>query len=260
MKEYDRILEAERLERLHKGGQLVIETDFRWGDARELLHTIPPESIDLIIWDPPYGIAELEAESNENRSGKIKEADNLSPKEAINLFMEITELLVAVMKPGAHFYIFFSFHNYYDLVTNLRLAGLEVSDVPIIWDKQASTTVFKGYNFMSAYEPILFGYKPPRTKRLAEPCKNIIQCKGVPKKEKLHAFEKPLDLLTRFIKQSSNLGDIVFDPTAGSAAVLAAALQVGRNPVGFELDKEHYVRGLSRLQDEKEFLEEQTNA
>ncbi|KKL50652.1 hypothetical protein LCGC14_2303330, partial [marine sediment metagenome] len=252
MKEFDRILEAERLERLRDAGHLEVSLDFRFGDAKVLMQTIEDSTVDLVVWDPPYGIDELEKTTSDTKSGKMKAADNLSQKDAIDLMVELLMEVERVLKPGAHFYIFFSFNNLNDLEKNLTIVGLEFSDVPIIWDKQTSTTIFKGYNFMSGYEPILYGWKPPRGKRLSKSCKNIIQCKGVPKKEKLHAFEKPVELLANLIKLSSNLNDIVLDPTAGSGSTLSAAMQTGRRPIGFEIDKEHYLRALVRLQEEQE--------
>jgi len=260
MKEFDRILEAEKLERLHAAGKLDTTLDFRLGDARELVKTLESESVDLALWDPPFGIDELEETNSDTKSGKLKEFDNLDSATASKLFDNLTKEMYRVLKPGGHFYIFFSFNNYESFTLSLALAGLELSDVPIIWDKQTSTTIFKGYNFMSAYEPVLYGWKPPKTRRLSEPCKNIIQCKGVSKKGKLHAFEKPVELLAKLIKMSSNLGDTVLDLTAGSGSTLSAAVETGRKPIGFELDKEHYLRALARLEDDENFLKEKGNA
>lgn len=259
-KEFERILEAERLERLHTSGQLQVTIDFKQGDARELIQELPDESVDLVVWDPPFGIEALEEEGNDTRSSKMKAADNMNPKEAIELMDNLFGQMCRVLKPGAHFYLFFSFNQYPDIRMLLNGHELEYYDHPLIWDKQASTTIARGYNYMSSYEPILYGWKPPRSKRLAAPMKDILQFKSVSKKVKLHAFEKPLDLLETLIKQSSNLGDTILDLTAGSGATLAAALRTGRSPVGFELDREHYLRASARLAEEKTFVEGQVNA
>ena len=48
--------------------------------------------------------------------------------------------------------------------------------------------------------------------------------------------QKPLALLERIIKSSSNPGDIVFDPFCGCGTALVAAEQLGRRWVGADDD------------------------
>lgn len=47
--------------------------------------------------------------------------------------------------------------------------------------------------------------------------------------------QKPLELLGRIIKASSNPGDIVFDPFCGCATTLAAASNLGRKYIGIDI-------------------------
>lgn len=55
-----------------------------------------------------------------------------------------------------------------------------------------------------------------------------------------HPCQMPEALLERIIRVSSNVGDCVLDPFAGSGTTLAAAKKLGRHFVGIELS-EHYV-------------------
>lgn len=259
-KEFARILDTERLERIMQSGELKVNVNFTHGDAIELSKTIPENSIDLVVWDPPFGLDALEDEGNDTVSGMLKSADNMSTSDAREVMEKLIVEMARVLKPSAHFYIFFAFKQYTFLTELFKKLELEFFDQPLIWDKGQATTIARGYNYMSGYEPILYGWKPPRDKRLATSMKNILPFKPVSKKGKLHAFEKPLDLLTALIKQSSSLGDSVLDFTAGSGSTLVAALQSGRCPVGFELDKEHYLRASARLAEEESFVKEQPSA
>ncbi len=47
--------------------------------------------------------------------------------------------------------------------------------------------------------------------------------------------QKPLDLLDRIIKASSNTGDVVFDPFAGCATACVSAESLGRQWIGIDL-------------------------
>jgi site-specific DNA-methyltransferase (adenine-specific) len=71
-------------------------------------------------------------------------------------------------------------------------------------------------------------------------------------KEKLHPSEKPLDLIKELILQSSQEGELVFDPFMGSGTTAIAAINTNRNYIGFELEKEYYKNISERIQKEIE--------
>ena len=53
---------------------------------------------------------------------------------------------------------------------------------------------------------------------------------------RLHKQQTPIQLLLRIILSSTNPGDVVLDPFAGSGTTLVVAEQLGRKSVGIELD------------------------
>lgn len=55
-----------------------------------------------------------------------------------------------------------------------------------------------------------------------------------------HPTAKPVSLLTWLIERYSNEGDTVLDPTAGSFNSGRAAVELGRNYIGIEMDKEFF--------------------
>jgi site-specific DNA-methyltransferase (adenine-specific) len=50
------------------------------------------------------------------------------------------------------------------------------------------------------------------------------------------------------IEQSSNPGELVIDPFAGSSSTIIAAFECKRQAWGCELDKEYYGQGLLRIE------------
>ena len=61
-----------------------------------------------------------------------------------------------------------------------------------------------------------------------------------------HPTQKPERLLQRIILASSNKGDVVLDPFAGSFTTCKVALDLGRKSIGIENNEEFYTIGLRR--------------
>jgi len=62
-----------------------------------------------------------------------------------------------------------------------------------------------------------------------------------------HPTQKPVALLERILLASTNEGDLVLDPFAGSATTLLAALRLRRSAVGCELNAEFLALSVRRL-------------
>jgi adenine-specific DNA-methyltransferase len=56
-----------------------------------------------------------------------------------------------------------------------------------------------------------------------------------------HPAQFPMEMVERIIKSSSNWGDLVIDPFMGSGSTAVAAIENGRNVIGFEIE-ERYVK------------------
>ena len=68
-----------------------------------------------------------------------------------------------------------------------------------------------------------------------------------PKERTGYPTQKPLALYERFIKASSNEGDIVLDPFAGCATTSVAAERLGRKWIGIDIWEDAYKTTLERL-------------
>jgi DNA modification methylase len=62
-----------------------------------------------------------------------------------------------------------------------------------------------------------------------------------------HGCQMPEQLLGRIIKVSSNPGDLVLDPFAGSGTTLVVAKKLGRDYLGFELSENYFQKVGERL-------------
>ena len=64
---------------------------------------------------------------------------------------------------------------------------------------------------------------------------------------KIHPAQKPVKLLKHLIEIFTDPGDVVIDPCFGSGSTARAALELGRNFYGFEINKEFYRRAKNEM-------------
>lgn len=69
---------------------------------------------------------------------------------------------------------------------------------------------------------------------------------------RLHKQQTPIQLLLRIILSSTNPGDVVLDPFAGSGTTLVVAEQLGRKSIGIELDSHNISLIQNRLTEQRE--------
>ena len=69
---------------------------------------------------------------------------------------------------------------------------------------------------------------------------------------RLHKQQAPIQLLLRIILSSTNPGDVVLDPFAGSGKTLVVAEQLRRKSIGIELDSQNVTLIENRLAERRE--------
>jgi len=240
--------------RLQSQGKLEITQEFQHGDCRNLIEKLPDNSVDLVLMDPPYGLAKLEdlKQSPGTAPGRsfalTSDTHNLTLDEVLNLLQDLAPELVRVLKPGSHVYVFSAFQYVGDFID--ALSPLEFQPPCMVWDHERVTQPGLGYNYMSRCEPILMFHNPPRAKRLAKSMVNIISHPEIPRGMDRFATAKPEGLLRILIEQSTILGDTVLDPFGGSGSTLRAARLSSRKGLSFEIDEPTYQRTLLNLNGE----------
>lgn len=238
------------------------------GDALEVLSQIPDESIDLIFVDPPYNIGKDFA----GRKDKWK-----TDEDYLNWCYQWIDLCIQKLKPTGSFYVMTStqFMPYFDLYIRQRMTILS----RIVWAYDSSGVQAKKY-FGSLYEPILFCVKDKENytfnaddilveaktgskRKLIDYRKNPPQpyknekvpgnvwdfCRVRYRMEEYenHPTQKPVSLLERIIKASSNEGDLVLDPFCGTFTTGFVAKEHNRDFIGVEIQEDYYKIGLRRL-------------
>lgn len=246
--------QVKKVEGQHERGEIKLSTEIKKGDCRVLIKELPNESVNLVITDPPFGLDDIEDArvkggqgETQNYTAQLAPEDNSTLDQAVQLIDDMAPEFFRVLKPGSHIYIFCSTTYAPFIYKALEKAGFECQQSLLIWDKERTTVPSRGYEYASSYEPIIYGWKPPRSKFLESPSSNILRFSPLHASKKLHPFEKPGKLIRFLIKQSSIIGDVVLDAFCGSGRTPLEAKRMNRSAIGFELNNQHYLQAQARL-------------
>lgn len=213
------------------------------GDCIAEMEKLPDGSIDCVITDPPYGINYV---SNHRviDSEVVKAVENDDLDSALALWERACEVLSRKMKPDSHIYIFTSWKVYPKFV-EITSRYFRIKNC-LIWEKNNWSMGDLDGNYAEQYEMAIFATKGNRKLNGGRDT-NILHFNRVASGSLLHSCEKPVDMLRFLIGKSSNPGELVVDPFAGSGSTLVACKQEGRRYWGCEFDTENYKIALGRL-------------
>lgn len=205
------------------------------GDSRELIKQIADESVSIIVQDPPYGIA--------FQSGLRKDKfDVLKGDDAADF--SILPELYRVLKPNSAIYTYTSYQVYSQWEQELK-KYFDVKNM-CIWAKGGGGMGDLEGAFAVDFEICIFAVKgrhilnPPRSGAVWKLRKDA----GA---EYVHPTQKPMSAMEWPILKSSKPGDIVLDPYMGSGTTAMAAINSGRQFIGFEIDPKYHAEATKRV-------------
>ena len=219
-------------------------------DCLEGLAAIPDKSVDAIITDPPYFLSMGHAGSKTNATaGEMLTSNRTFNDLAIctPFYKQLFAEYARVLKDTGSFYFFTDWRGYAYYFPLLN-AALPVRNL-ICWDKKSGPGSF--YSF--AHELIVFGTYQPKTKggvgtnvwREAAFNSGAKKTNG----DKVHPTQKPVELITKMIEDSTEPGAVVLDTFMGSGTTAVACLRTGRHYIGFELDEKYHAIATQRIED-----------
>jgi site-specific DNA-methyltransferase (adenine-specific) len=191
------------------------------------------EVVDLVWTDPPYGVSYV---------GKTKDAltiqnDSLNPEEFRVFLHTAFENANRVCKPGAVWYVAAPAGNLF-LPFAQALSDLEIWRHTLVWVKDIFVMGRTDYHYR--HEAILYGWSPGAAHQEPPDRKqDTVWEIPRPKRSEEHPTMKPLELIIRALRNSTQKGQIVLDPFGGSGSTLIAAEQTGRKARLVELDPKY---------------------
>ncbi|MGP1577804.1 MAG: DNA-methyltransferase [Treponema sp.] len=216
---------------------LIEQITLLHGDCLDLFAKVPDESVTSIIADPPYFLGMT-------HNGKKSCFNDLIICKPFyeKLFIEYKR----VLKPDGCVYFFCDWRSY-AFYYPLFDAALKAKNM-LVWDKQSGVGNFYTYQ----HELVIFATN--RNDFNVKGAKNIITgirsfSTGAKKTngEKVHPTQKPIELIEKFILDSTNAGDTVLDSFMGSGTTGVACINTGRRFIGMELDDTYFAIAQKRL-------------
>ncbi|OMO23726.1 DNA methylase N-4 [Vibrio sp. 10N.222.47.A9] len=210
-------------------------------DAISWLRTIPSNSVNLVITDPPY--ESLEKHRKIGTTTRLKNSKSSSNKWFSifpnSRFEELLEEVYRILKKNSHFYLFCDQETMFIVKPIAEKAGFKFWK-PIVWDKVA---IGMGYHYRARYEFILFFEKGKRKL-------NDLSIPDVLTEKRVwrgYPTEKPVKLAETLILQSTSENELVIDPFCGAGFVGQASELHNRIFRGNDLNSEAVELTKSRI-------------
>lgn len=225
------------------------------------LKSLPNNSIDLVITDPPYlhnkgggkthGTEGKSKIANSNmynfNSPMMKNMSSFGKKEVCFLLDECKRLM---KKMNCYIFCNDTIIPYY---LNWALKNKKKWTI-LTWEKPL--TILNRNRFSQNLEYVVRIYdngtglnlldlkKYPEKKIYYSKNRKIKPPKG---KNKWHPVEKPIEYIKGLIELSSKEGDIILDPFLGGGTVIETSIVLNRQYIGYEINNEYFKKAKERI-------------
>lgn len=242
------------------GGEMIELNKIYNEDCLEGMKRIPDKSVDLIVTDPPYEHVKGGMKSKKYNVGTWKAESYMNEKmsdfkkEDIFNFLNIS---IKKMKK-VNMYIFCSklqLAHYFDYINQNKKLKYDL----LVWDKSSVDNKYsmKSSKFFTQdieyiiriYESGVSLNKIWNEEGTKSDSKYYMKRQKFQQPKGKHNTMKPIKLIERFIKLSSNENDVVLDMFMGSGTTAIACINTNRNYIGFEMDKEFYNISQERIKE-----------
>lgn len=208
------------------------------GDCLDVLPTLQPKTIDLVLTDPPYGIQYVTA--RRSRTDQMVApiiGDTCIPIDWLPIIKGLSRSRTAL-------YWFTREEGIETVRQAIQSIGFGLNTM-LVWDKQVTTAGnLKDYGRRTEY--IVFGTNGS-VRLNGNRDGNLLSVPRVNPNVMVHPTEKPRALLSYLILRSTDPAELVLDPFMGSGSALVAAAELGRHAIGIEIDERYCEIAAQRL-------------
>lgn len=206
------------------------------GDALELINSLPDESIDLIVTDPPYDI-------------DIHRGSGVGGRAAVKIFRKIESnfgngfdpaLMLQAVKPKMKLFNAYFWCSVRQILAYLTFAEENKYFYDILMYHKKNPMPLTNNWFCPDTEYCVYMRESRATfnhqlgHRLLRKYWTEYRVMG-----KKHPTPKPINIMRNHIAVSSGPGEIVLDPFCGSGTTFLAAESAGRHFVGGDINSEY---------------------
>ncbi len=195
--------------------------------ATDVQKVVAGERVALLWTDAPYNV------TYEGAAGSIMN-DSMGREAFRSFLVNAFRACDGVMPPGCAFYLAHADTEGLAFRQAVETVGWKLSSC-LIWRKDSLVLGRGDYHWQ--HEPILYGWKPGASHHaVADRTQTTVWDVDRPKRSEEHPTMKPLPLIERAIRNSTESGETVLDVFGGSGSTLIAAARTGRKALLVELD------------------------
>ena len=227
-------------------------------DCFNCFRQIPDHSVDLILTDPPYNIAQYST-GNINLPGRTALNNDLEDWDLREIEpLKLVDDFKRIIKPNGNIFVFTS----YNLIGKWHSAFDSEFDTFqfFIWHKTNPAPKIYKNGFLNSCEMIACMWNKGHKWNFSTQNKmhNFFESPICMRPERLsnpkHPTQKPVSLLEHILKIASNTDDIVFDPFMGVGSTGVAALKNGRKFIGIEIEEKYFNAACNRIEETNQSL------
>ena len=211
------------------------------GDCLERMKEIPDGSVDMVLTDPPYGMA---FQSNRSKSGprhkKIKGDDEIDPR-------FIKEAYRILKNNGGGFLSFCDWKTSCDWRRHIEDCGFTLKS-QVIWNRLHHGMGDLRGAFAPMHDVVWYAVKGRRIFKNGRP-KSVYEAKRPsPSEDHGHPTSKPVRLIESLIRDTDDGSNgAILDCFMGSGTTGVAAMNLGRKFIGIELDDKYFAIAEERI-------------
>lgn len=225
------------------------------GDCLEVMQSLPDESVDVVLTDPPYSSGTRREASKGLRKSMNRStsdaawfgSDSLTTNGFVWLIRACAIQWNRLLKPGGAILCFIDWRMNPNLAAAIESADLRHNGL-LVWDK---TYFGMGTYFRNQHELILYFSKGTANEAQRHDVGNVLSFPPIRGGD--HPTEKPIDLLRTLISVVAPPGSLILDPFAGSGSTGQAALLEGCSFIGIEREKQYIALATERLKQQPLF-------
>lgn len=225
-------------------------------DCLDFLKSIPDNSVDLVLTDPPYLISRKTgflASKGEKTIERFKMSYEFGEWDQKQLDLKsILSEIHRILKPTGTSIIFYDLWKIQELKEEYEANKFKQIRF-LEWVKTNPVPINSKINYLTnAREVAVLAIKKSKPTFNGEYDNGIYSFPIYHAKDRFHPTQKSVDLFSQLVKKHSNVGDIVCDPFAGSSTTAISCIRNERSFIGTEISDEYYQRSLERINNEKE--------
>ena len=242
-------------------------------DSLKILDQLPENSVDMIFADPPYNLSNGGFSVHAGKMVSVNKGawdKSNGFEDDYNFHFKWLSAAKRVLKPGGSLWVSGTYHSIYQCGYAIQALNFHILN-DIAWFKPNAAPNLSCRFFTASHETLIWARKDKKGKHtfnydamkngdwgadsIKKPNTQMrsVWSIGTPKPDEKkfgkHPTQKPHELLRRIVLASTNKGDLIVDPFAGSSTTGIAARLQGRNFIGIDTEKKFLDLSIKRFED-----------